>query len=96
LIKYATEQDIWFHVDSWVPLCLSLSPCWQIDLKPFEYYTTTILELSSPHVYLRLPRTITSWESIPLELANDIGQLVKAGSIQVELSHSLSLSLSIV
>ncbi|GAA5998579.1 hypothetical protein JCM5350_000717 [Sporobolomyces pararoseus] len=52
LIKYATERDIWFHVD----------------------------KLSSPHVYLKLPSTI-EWESIPQELANDVGQLVKAGSI---------------
>ncbi|GAA5902773.1 CCDC25 family protein [Sporobolomyces salmoneus] len=53
LIKYATERDIWFHVD----------------------------KLSSPHVYLRLPPGM-DWEAIPQELANDIGQLVKAGSIQ--------------
>ncbi|GAA5937582.1 CCDC25 family protein [Sporobolomyces koalae] len=53
LIKYATERDIWFHVD----------------------------KLSSPHVYLKLPEGM-AWESIPTELANDVGQLVKAGSIQ--------------
>ncbi|GAA5968208.1 hypothetical protein JCM3765_003704 [Sporobolomyces pararoseus] len=52
LIKYATERDIWFHVD----------------------------KLSSPHVYLKLPPGM-EWESIPQELANDVGQLVKAGSI---------------
>ncbi|GAA5917837.1 hypothetical protein JCM5296_006617 [Sporobolomyces johnsonii] len=38
-------------------------------------------KLSSPHVYLRLPDGM-EWTSIPLALAEDIGQLVKAGSIQ--------------
>ncbi|GAA6063264.1 hypothetical protein JCM10212_004998 [Sporobolomyces blumeae] len=53
LIKYATDRDVWFHVD----------------------------KLSSPHVYLKLPEGM-EWEKIPQELANDVGQLVKAGSIQ--------------
>ncbi|GAA5855810.1 hypothetical protein JCM5353_008763 [Sporobolomyces roseus] len=38
-------------------------------------------ELSSPHVYLTLPEGM-DWESIPEALAHDVGQLVKAGSIQ--------------
>ncbi|GAA5973793.1 hypothetical protein JCM21900_001387 [Sporobolomyces salmonicolor] len=38
-------------------------------------------KLSSPHVYLRLPDGM-DWTAIPPALAEDIGQLVKAGSIQ--------------
>jgi predicted ribosome quality control (RQC) complex YloA/Tae2 family protein len=39
-------------------------------------------KLSSAHVYLRLPPSITSWEAIPQALLVDCAQLVKANSIE--------------
>ena len=39
-------------------------------------------KLSSAHVYLRLPDSISSWEQIPSELLTDAAQLVKANSIE--------------
>lgn len=39
-------------------------------------------KLSSAHVYLRMPNTIASWESIPEALLIDLAQLVKANSIE--------------
>ncbi|KAH8915607.1 cytoplasmic protein [Atractiella rhizophila] len=53
LIRYALENDIWFHVD----------------------------KLSSPHIYLRLPASMT-WDAIPSKVLEDCSQLVKAGSIE--------------
>ena len=41
-------------------------------------------KLSSAHVYLRLPESIPSWESIPEPLLIDCAQLVKANSIEGE------------
>nr|CAG8446037.1 12712_t:CDS:10 [Entrophospora candida] len=38
-------------------------------------------KISSAHVYLRL-RSEQKWDNIPLDLLNDLGQLVKANSIQ--------------
>ena len=38
-------------------------------------------KLSSAHVYLRLPESITSWDAIPDALLVDCAQLVKANSI---------------
>ncbi|KAH8983914.1 cytoplasmic protein [Lactarius akahatsu] len=38
-------------------------------------------KLSSAHVYLRLPESIPSWETIPEALLVDCAQLVKANSI---------------
>ncbi|THH08982.1 hypothetical protein EW145_g2338 [Phellinidium pouzarii] len=43
-------------------------------------------KLSSAHVYLRMPETITSWENIPEALLADSAQLVKANSIEVYVS----------
>lgn len=40
-----------------------------------------MLQLSSAHVYLRLPAGST-WESIPTALLDDLSQLVKANSIE--------------
>jgi len=39
-------------------------------------------KLSSAHVYLRLPPSVSSWENIPQALLIDCGQLVKANSIE--------------
>jgi hypothetical protein len=39
-------------------------------------------KLSSAHVYLRLPESISSWEAIPEALLVDCAQLVKANSIE--------------
>jgi hypothetical protein len=39
-------------------------------------------KLSSAHVYLRLPDSISSWEAIPEALLVDCAQLVKANSIE--------------
>jgi hypothetical protein len=39
-------------------------------------------KLSSAHVYLRLPESISSWEAIPEMLLVDCAQLVKANSIE--------------
>jgi hypothetical protein len=39
-------------------------------------------KLSSAHVYLRLPDSISSWDNIPEALATDCAQLVKANSIE--------------
>jgi hypothetical protein len=39
-------------------------------------------KLSSAHVYLRLPESISSWEAIPEPLLVDCAQLVKANSIE--------------
>jgi NFACT protein RNA binding domain len=39
-------------------------------------------KLSSAHVYLRLPESISSWEAIPDPLLVDCAQLVKANSIE--------------
>jgi len=39
-------------------------------------------KLSSAHVYLRLPESISSWEVIPEPLLVDCAQLVKANSIE--------------
>ena len=39
-------------------------------------------KLSSAHVYLRLPESISSWEDIPEPLLIDCAQLVKANSIE--------------
>jgi hypothetical protein len=41
-------------------------------------------KLSSAHVYLRLPESISSWEAIPEALLVDCAQLVKANSIEGE------------
>jgi len=41
-------------------------------------------KLSSAHVYLRLPGSISSWEAIPEALLVDCAQLVKANSIEGE------------
>ncbi len=66
LIKYAHDNDVWFHVD----------------------------KLSSAHVYLRLPETVSDtqddgffvdgmpWNAIPDEILEDIAQLTKANSIE--------------
>ena len=51
-------------------------------------------KLSSAHVYLRLPTSIPSWEDIPKELLVDCAQLVKANSIEGELSRLLASLLS--
>ena len=48
-------------------------------------------KLSSAHVYLRLPESISSWEAIPEALLVDCAQLVKANSIEGG-SHTLSYS----
>lgn len=40
-----------------------------------------ITQLSSAHVYLRLPKGMT-WQSIPTTLLEDLGQLTKANSIE--------------
>ena len=50
-------------------------------------------KLSSAHVYLRLPESITSWEAIPDALLVDCAQLVKANSIEGE-SRTVSPSFS--
>lgn len=42
---------------------------------------TIITQLSSAHVYLRLPKGMT-WQSIPTALLEDLGQLTKANSIE--------------
>jgi predicted ribosome quality control (RQC) complex YloA/Tae2 family protein len=39
-------------------------------------------KLSSAHVYIRLPESISSWEDIPEALLVDCAQLVKANSIE--------------
>ncbi|KAF8587687.1 cytoplasmic protein [Ramaria rubella] len=39
-------------------------------------------KLSSAHVYLRLPSSVESWETIPQALLVDCAQLVKANSIE--------------
>ena len=39
-------------------------------------------KLSSAHVYLRMPESITSWDAIPEALLEDCAQLVKANSIE--------------
>jgi hypothetical protein len=39
-------------------------------------------KLSSAHVYIRLPESISSWEAIPDALLVDCAQLVKANSIE--------------
>ena len=46
-------------------------------------------KLSSAHVYLRMPESIPSWETIPEALLVDCAQLVKANSIEGG-SHTLS------
>ena len=46
-------------------------------------------KLSSAHVYLRLPESISSWEAITEALLVDCAQLVKANSIEGG-SHTLS------
>jgi hypothetical protein len=39
-------------------------------------------KLSSAHVYLRLPESMSSWEAIPEAILVDCAQLVKANSIE--------------
>ena len=48
-------------------------------------------KLSSAHVYLRLPDSIPSWESIPESLLNDCSQLVKANSIEGNKKSNLTV-----
>lgn len=47
-------------------------------------------KLSSAHVYLRLPETI-SWDVIPEALVNDCSQLVKANSIEGNKKSNLTI-----
>lgn len=55
----------------------------------------TFFQLSSAHVYLRLPKSIPSWEAIPEALLQDCAQLVKANSIEgVSMSELLGRSQS--
>ncbi|ETW82214.1 hypothetical protein HETIRDRAFT_318402, partial [Heterobasidion irregulare TC 32-1] len=48
-------------------------------------------KLSSAHVYLRLPESISSWESIPEPLLIDCAQLVKANSIEGNKKDNLTI-----
>ncbi|EPQ26295.1 uncharacterized protein PFL1_06230 [Pseudozyma flocculosa PF-1] len=48
-------------------------------------------KLSSAHVYLRLPDSVTDWESIPEPLLVDCSQLVKANSIQGNKKNNLTI-----
>lgn len=48
-------------------------------------------KLSSAHVYLRLPESISSWESIPEPLLVDCAQLVKANSIEGNKRNDLTI-----
>ncbi|KAI0265681.1 hypothetical protein BC834DRAFT_173820 [Gloeopeniophorella convolvens] len=48
-------------------------------------------KLSSAHVYLRLPESIPSWESIPEPLLVDCAQLVKANSIEGNKRNDLTI-----
>ncbi|THH14967.1 hypothetical protein EW146_g5435 [Bondarzewia mesenterica] len=48
-------------------------------------------KLSSAHVYLRLPESIASWESIPEPLLIDCAQLVKANSIEGNKKDNLTI-----
>ncbi|CAJ0765794.1 6071_t:CDS:10 [Entrophospora sp. SA101] len=47
-------------------------------------------KISSAHVYLRL-RSEQKWDNIPLDLLNDLGQLVKANSIQGSKEKSITI-----
>jgi predicted ribosome quality control (RQC) complex YloA/Tae2 family protein len=47
-------------------------------------------DLSSAHVYLRLPQG-ASWEAIPEDALEDCAQLVKANSIQGNKADNLSV-----
>lgn len=48
-------------------------------------------KLSSAHVYLRLPESISSWEAIPEALLVDCAQLVKANSIEGNKRNDLTI-----
>jgi len=48
-------------------------------------------KLSSAHVYLRLPESIISWETIPELLLVDCAQLVKANSIEGNKRDNLTI-----
>ncbi|KAI9437404.1 cytoplasmic protein [Russula earlei] len=48
-------------------------------------------KLSSAHVYLRLPESISSWEAIPEPLLLDCAQLVKANSIEGNKRNDLTI-----
>jgi hypothetical protein len=48
-------------------------------------------KLSSAHVYLRLPESISSWEAIPEPLLVDCAQLVKANSIEGNKRNDLTI-----
>lgn len=72
LIKYGDEDDVWFHVDK---VKDSYTRVW------LEFLLHVVLQLSSAHVYLRLPSD-TTWETIPIPLLDDLSQLVKANSIE--------------
>jgi len=48
-------------------------------------------KLSSAHVYLRLPESISSWDDIPEALLVDCAQLVKANSIEGNKRNDLTI-----
>ncbi|KAI0322082.1 hypothetical protein OF83DRAFT_1167871 [Amylostereum chailletii] len=48
-------------------------------------------KLSSAHVYLRLPDTISAWDAIPEPLLIDCAQLVKANSIEGNKKDNLTI-----
>ncbi|SCV73753.1 BQ2448_6183 [Microbotryum intermedium] len=49
---------------------------------PHVHIWVHVDKLSSPHIYIRLPDWLPSWEAIPKQILDDAAQLVKAGSIQ--------------
>jgi len=63
-----------------------LIPIWRLDEELIKYAWPQdvwfhVDKLSSAHVYLRMPDSI-SWDSIPEALLTDCAQLVKANSIE--------------
>jgi len=82
-------ESSWYYYYYFSLVCSSLTHCRPTDEDLIKYAWPQdvwfhVDKLSSAHVYLRLPESISSWEAIPEALLVDCAQLVKANSIEGE------------
>jgi hypothetical protein len=83
-------ESSWYYHHYFSLACSSLTHCrapTDEDLIKYAWPQDVwfhVDKLSSAHVYLRLPESISSWEAIPEALLVDCAQLVKANSIEGE------------
>ena len=93
LLRYGRENDVWFHVDKVCFSCLLFAGqrvAHSHSLASLTLYAG--VQLSSAHVYLRLPAGLgVGWEAIPAALLDDCAQLVKANSIEGHKKTSLTV-----